>query len=210
VKIGGEVVYSTCTLAPEEDEAVLDAVLTRYPGAVEIMDLSDRLPAPAPALAGDGVQSFDPAVQRAARLWPHRFGTSGFFAALLTKTQPLPVPPSTPPARPFERAGFDILSQHETAGVSRRLLELYGFDLSQLLAAYDWMLLRRGRSLTVVPAHYLQRWRDLPVQALGLPLGDETGDVLVPSHEWVARFAGPLHRRALSPGAGVPRRLAAG
>jgi 16S rRNA (cytosine1407-C5)-methyltransferase len=189
VKTGGEVVYSTCTLAPEEDEAVLDTVIRRHPGLIEVVDLSDRLPGPAPALTGDGMQQFHPSVQRAARLWPHRFGTSGFFAALLTKTGSLPEISSAPPARPFERAGFDILNERETDPVSRELLDRYGFDLIALLKERDWILLRRGRSLSAVPGLYLQRFRDLPVQALGLPLGEELPDAVIPSHEWVARFS---------------------
>jgi 16S rRNA (cytosine1407-C5)-methyltransferase len=190
VKTGGEVVYSTCTLAPEEDEAVLDEVLRRHPGCIEIVDLGDRLPAPAPALAGDGERTFDPAVRRAARLWPHRFGTSGFFAALLIKTVPLPGSPSAPPRRPFARTGFEVVSERETAGVSRQWLDIYAFDLDALLKEYGWTLLRRGRSLSAAPARYLQQFGDLPVQALGLPLGDEINGVLVPSHEWVSRFTG--------------------
>ncbi|HSV86908.1 MAG TPA: hypothetical protein VLH85_10060, partial [Levilinea sp.] len=189
VKTGGQVVYSTCTLAPEEDEAVLDEILRRCPNCLEIVDLSDRLPAPAPALLSDGVHSFDPAVRRAARLWPHRFGTSGFFAALLVKTAPLPGSQSAPPERPFERTGFETLDERNTAAVCRRLLDVYDFDLQGLLAEQDWRLLRRGRSLSVVPAGYLQWFRNLPVQALGLPLAEEAGSDLAPSHEWVARFS---------------------
>jgi 16S rRNA (cytosine1407-C5)-methyltransferase len=189
VKIGGEVVYSTCTLAPEEDEAVLDALLQRFPSQVEIVDLSDQLPAPAPALVSDGSQQFHPSVTRAARLWPHRFGTSGFFAALLTKTDALPVVAAAPPVNPFERAGFELMDERETAGLSRRLLDLYGFDLKMLLDEQHWFLLKRGRSLLAAPLLYLHRFRDLPVQSLGLPLGDEAPDAFVPSHEWVARFA---------------------
>jgi 16S rRNA (cytosine1407-C5)-methyltransferase len=190
VRVGGQVVYSTCTLAPEEDEAVLDALLRRWPGQIEMVDLSERLPGPAPALGSDGVQTFHPAVTQAARLWPHRFGTSGFFAALLTKTERLPGPSSPPPARSLERSGFEVLEARQTAGVARRLLELYGFDLDGLLREQDWVLLRRGRSLTAAAALYLQRFRDLPVQALGLPLGEELPDAIVPSHEWVTRFDG--------------------
>ncbi|MCX7976679.1 MAG: hypothetical protein N2646_06365, partial [Bellilinea sp.] len=33
VRPGGQGVYSTCTLAPQEDEAVLDEVLRRFPTA---------------------------------------------------------------------------------------------------------------------------------------------------------------------------------
>lgn len=188
-KIGGQVVYATCTLAPEENEAVLDTLLKSYPNCFTIVDVSDRLPAPVPALASDGLHTFDPAVPHAARLWPHRFGTSGFFAALLVKTAQLPGSPAAPPARPFERTGFEILDERKTAGVCRRLLEEYGFDLQSLLRAQDWRLLLRGRSLSVVPDCYLQRFRDLPVQALGLPLAEDSDGDLTPAHEWVARFS---------------------
>jgi hypothetical protein len=90
---------------------------------------------------------------------------------------------------PFERAGFELMDERETAGLSRRLLDLYGFDLKMLLDEQHWFLLKRGRSLLAAPLLYLHRFRDLPVQSLGLPLGDEAPDAFVPSHEWVARFA---------------------
>eukprot|EP00920_Eleutheroschizon_duboscqi_P000361 GHVT01001102.1.p1 GENE.GHVT01001102.1~~GHVT01001102.1.p1 ORF type:complete len:976 (+),score=151.56 GHVT01001102.1:2400-5327(+) len=43
-KVGGCVVYSTCTFSPLEDEAVIASVLAASEGAVELVDLSDRLP----------------------------------------------------------------------------------------------------------------------------------------------------------------------
>ncbi len=48
VRTGGQVVYSTCTLAPEEDEAVLLAIKQRFGTAVEIVN--PRLILNAPAL----------------------------------------------------------------------------------------------------------------------------------------------------------------
>ncbi|XP_028410148.1 tRNA (cytosine(34)-C(5))-methyltransferase-like [Dendronephthya gigantea] len=42
--IGGRVVYSTCSMNPVEDEAVVSQLLLRTQGSVELIDVSDRLP----------------------------------------------------------------------------------------------------------------------------------------------------------------------
>jgi len=79
-KPGGRVVYSTCTYAPEENEAVLDRVL-----AEEDCRLVDPgVPIEhAPGVTEWQGESFDPAVERAARVYPHYEDTGGFFVAAL-------------------------------------------------------------------------------------------------------------------------------
>lgn len=189
-RLGGQVVYSTCTLAPEENEAVLDALLKRYPAAFEIVDLSGQLPAPAPALASDGRQVFEPSVTGAARLWPQRFGTSGFFAALLHKQAPLgPAAGVAAPQRPLERSGFEPLSRAQAQALAEDLLSAYAFDLPAVLDAHALSLWRRGRLVYAVPQLYLARFSGLPVQALGLPLGETLPEGFSPSHPWVTRFS---------------------
>uniref|UniRef100_A0A1I8AL02 tRNA (cytosine(34)-C(5))-methyltransferase n=1 Tax=Steinernema glaseri TaxID=37863 RepID=A0A1I8AL02_9BILA len=42
--VGGLMVYSTCSLNPIEDEAVLAELLRHFDGTVELMDVSDKLP----------------------------------------------------------------------------------------------------------------------------------------------------------------------
>jgi 16S rRNA (cytosine1407-C5)-methyltransferase len=185
---GGQVVYSTCTLTPDEDEGVLDALLCQFPGALQIENLQSRLPVPAPALAGDGERAFDPAVQGAARLWPHRFGTSGFFAALITKTASVDAPTMEPPYRPLDRTGFEPLSSAAANEMIRFFRDAYGFDLQAQLAEQDLSLWRHGARLFAFPNIYLNRFAGLPVQSLGLPLGDESTGQFQLAHEWAARF----------------------
>ncbi|WP_049982313.1 RsmB/NOP family class I SAM-dependent RNA methyltransferase [Halorubrum sp. BV1] len=77
---GGTVVYSTCTFAPEENEAVLDHVLANEPCEIVEFDL--------PLEADPGVtewenETYDEAVTRAKRIYPHRNDTGGFFCAKL-------------------------------------------------------------------------------------------------------------------------------
>ena len=72
---GGALVYSTCTLLPEENEAVVAAFLSREPGFRRTD--ARRLPeALRPLLGEDGC----------LRTWPHRHGMDGFFAARLERT----------------------------------------------------------------------------------------------------------------------------
>ncbi|OMO56157.1 Bacterial Fmu (Sun)/eukaryotic nucleolar NOL1/Nop2p [Corchorus capsularis] len=44
LKVGGRMVYSTCSMNPVENEAVVAEILRRCGGAVELVDVSDELP----------------------------------------------------------------------------------------------------------------------------------------------------------------------
>ena len=188
VKVGGQVVYSTCTLSPEEDEGVLDALLHKFPGTFQVDDLDCRLDRPAPALIQDGARSFDPVVRNAARLWPHIFGTAGFFAARLTKVSPLPGLSQEPPARSLDQVGFSPLPRREAAAWASRLAALYGFDFSSLLEGLGLEIWQRGTALYLFPEMFLRHFARLPVQSAGMLLGEDSPDGFTPSHEWVARF----------------------
>jgi 16S rRNA (cytosine1407-C5)-methyltransferase len=196
VKPGGQVVYATCTLAPEEDEAVLDVLLRRYPGQVEIESVNRVLPNPAPALASDGAREFDPQVRRAVRLWPHLYDTSGFFAALIRKRDSPPVQPGAPPTRPLEQAGFTKLTRAGQGEVIERLRDEFGFDLNALLERQAIELWQRGKSVHAFPEMFLARFADVPCAAVGMLIG-ERGDGFAPSHEFAARFSAQFSARRL-------------
>lgn len=70
VRTGGRLIYATCSLLQEENEAVVDAFLQAHPKFV-----AEAGPADFPA----GLLS----AQGQLRLWPHRHGSDGFFAACL-------------------------------------------------------------------------------------------------------------------------------
>ncbi len=79
-RAGGTVVYSTCTFAPEENEAVLQAVLDEYECRVVPFEL--------PLTHAPGVTTwqddhYDAALQHAKRIYPHHNDTGGFFCAKL-------------------------------------------------------------------------------------------------------------------------------
>ncbi|WP_299333180.1 RsmB/NOP family class I SAM-dependent RNA methyltransferase [Haloplanus sp.] len=80
---GGVVVYSTCTFAPEENEAVLDHVLDTE--ACRLADVDVPLEGVAGVTEWEGAE-YDPSVERALRIYPHHNDTGGFFCAKLEVT----------------------------------------------------------------------------------------------------------------------------
>ena len=82
LKPGGTLVYSTCTYAPEENEAVIHEIVEN--GRGEILPLS--LPFDCtPGLTSWKGRSFHPDLAKSARLYPHQVNTWGFFIACLRK-----------------------------------------------------------------------------------------------------------------------------
>lgn len=84
LKPGGTLVYSTCTLSPEENESLVDWALAEFAGALETLPMQLRLPEVHPALAEADGQRFAPGVARAVRLLPSRTW-EGFFVCRFRK-----------------------------------------------------------------------------------------------------------------------------
>jgi hypothetical protein len=77
VKPGGRLVYATCSVLREENDAVVDAFLQAHP-EFQLMPAKEILGKARALEIGDGDR---------LRLLPHRHGTDGFFAVVLRKTK---------------------------------------------------------------------------------------------------------------------------
>jgi 16S rRNA (cytosine967-C5)-methyltransferase len=75
VRVGGRLVYATCSLLTEENEAQIDGFLARHDGFRSV-PLAEAWPLQAPA----------PSPGPYLSLTPLRHGTDGFFAAVLERT----------------------------------------------------------------------------------------------------------------------------
>ena len=81
VRAGGQLLYSTCTYAPEENEEVVREFLRRHPDFVLIPLPESLVAVTAPALATEGVENID----YARRFYPHRNAGEGQFMALFRR-----------------------------------------------------------------------------------------------------------------------------
>jgi 16S rRNA (cytosine1407-C5)-methyltransferase len=196
--VGGELVYSTCSLHPDENEAVLEVLLARYPRAVTIRAV-DHVVA-APALVQDGERRFHPEVGRAVRLWPHLLGTTGFLAALIEKTERVPVERQPYPARSLPERGYRPLAAADEQRALGWFQDTYGFDLEATLAARGLALWRRDEQIHALPDYAKDRWERMPFVAAGMLMAMEERGELIVSHECASRFAADFQANRLTVG----------
>lgn len=90
LKPGGILVYSTCTLTPDENEEVIHFARERFPIEILAFDLTPLKSRP--ALTKFNGKTFHPELQNCRRLYPFENETEGFFIAKLRKTDRLPKP----------------------------------------------------------------------------------------------------------------------
>lgn len=75
LKVGGRLVYATCSILEEENEAIVSTFLATHPQFAKL-SARDLL-----AAQGIGIETGE-----SLQLWPHRHGTDGFFAVALERT----------------------------------------------------------------------------------------------------------------------------
>lgn len=81
---GGTMVYSTCSIAPEENEYVVDDILKRHP-EIEIVPIETEFGSPGyPNPYGVNLNS---SLKLARRFLPHLHGTEGFFICKMKKRE---------------------------------------------------------------------------------------------------------------------------
>lgn len=183
-KIGGEVVYSTCTMAPEENEAVVNAILSLYPQSVSIAEPLIQNPH-SKGLTHFQDLEFHHSLQNTMRVWPHLYATNGFFASKLIKTSQIETNKLAIPQRDFSQTGLFRLKEKETAILFKQIFDRFGLTASQF---NEFEIYQRESQLFLIPKAYLQHFQTLPYNTLGLPLGKLIKGQLEPGFEFVMRF----------------------
>jgi len=93
-KVGGRIVYSTCTLTPEENEEIVAYILNKFSDQLKPLDIGKignrKLGLGESVRDSEIVQQFlSPNPQSpfpSCRLWPQTYDTEGFFAVAFEKT----------------------------------------------------------------------------------------------------------------------------
>lgn len=108
-KTGGYVVYSTCSVTVEENEAVVQYVLRKRPN-VKVVDtgLGDF---GSPGFTSYMGKKFDAKIALTRRYFPHRENVDGFYVCKLKKTGPTPVTNATDDAAPAKNRSARASSQ---------------------------------------------------------------------------------------------------
>ncbi|KAK9458358.1 S-adenosyl-L-methionine-dependent methyltransferase [Dipodascopsis uninucleata] len=143
LKPGGRLVYSTCSLNPVENEAVVAEILRQWKGKVKIVDCADKLPGlirrkgvtqwkvmgrdkqwkaePGPGLPKSVFPQEDLSdlnIERCMRVYPHDQDTGGFFITLLEKLTDNGVPADISNKNSMEaseKRAADSDADHESA-----------------------------------------------------------------------------------------------
>jgi len=87
LKEGGILVYSTCSLEPEENEGVISWFLDKYSNAKALPAKLPGLKTSPPVMEFEG-KKYNKQVKHVLRIWPQDNDTEGFFVAKLQKTPP--------------------------------------------------------------------------------------------------------------------------
>jgi len=124
-KVNGVIVYSTCSISPEENEIIIDKILKEYPVKVEKI----------PFIAGEQFQNglanygdtqFNPDLKKAIRTYPQKSQMEGFFIVRLRKTAATKIHPSK------KLMAFNPLFESNNPNVAevlKHLSERWGIDL---------------------------------------------------------------------------------
>jgi len=81
LKVGGTIVYSTCTHAPEENEEIVNFALKNFPVKIETIKLPIKC---RPGVTSWQGESFSSEVAKACRIYPQDNDSEGFFVSKFT------------------------------------------------------------------------------------------------------------------------------
>ncbi|GAB4229582.1 MAG: 16S rRNA (cytosine(1407)-C(5))-methyltransferase RsmF [Acidobacteriota bacterium] len=165
---GGRVVYSTCTIAPWENEEIIQYALDHFP--VELLP-PEPLPLPSrPGLECFAGQRFHPSMTRTRRIYPHEAGTEGFFLALLRKTDRFGNPARSP-GEASEPIQYRTASDETVAPVLEWLSSRFGFRGD--FPGEAWFV--AGQDLRICSAPQPALPGKVRVLAVGLPVAHLRG-----------------------------------
>jgi tRNA (cytosine49-C5)-methyltransferase len=86
LKVGGELVYSTCSVEPEENEGVVSYLLEKFENADVVKVKLPGLKLAKP-ITEFGKEKYDSRVKNTMRIWPQDNDTEGFFVCKIIKKE---------------------------------------------------------------------------------------------------------------------------
>ncbi|MCX7994689.1 MAG: NOL1/NOP2/sun family putative RNA methylase [candidate division WOR-3 bacterium] len=172
LKPGGIMVYSTCTIAPEENEGVVDYLLKKFPEA-EVLPINLNGFKFRPGVTNWEKENYDPRVKNCARILPQDNDTAPFFLTKITKL-------GLPQMRPGYHGRIEY--QNKIIDMLNRQYELPDNRFS------DFAVFQRGDKYFIsTPEAYA--FIEIPAIRKGLEVGRVYGSNLKPDNDFVQIFA---------------------
>lgn len=137
LKEGGELVYSTCTMTVEENEMVIDKLLSKYP--------LELIPIHLPVKSIDGKTdfgdlTFDKSLSLSKRIIPWEINSEGFFIVKLKKVGEI----ETKPFHERKSREIQFVSNKELRQYFAILESIYGINKSHF---EDYLYIKKGNDI---------------------------------------------------------------
>ncbi len=169
-KVGGRIVYSTCTLTPEENEGVVLSILNKFkdqlvivdPSTVLTCDFSQAISDSAKIQASFGRADTHPMI----RLWPQTYDTEGFFSVIIEKRAPT----RDRTKKPLEAHRWAAVPKARAREITESLAEWYGTGFLH----EGEILLENKEQLFILPEAVLHFFLPVLPYMTGLPFAKNT------------------------------------
>ncbi len=180
-KVGGEILYSTCTITFEENEYIINKVLRRYPVVVEEINL--------PVPSHDGLveaygEKFSDELKKARRILPWEINSEGFFIVKLRKTGETEIPPKNI-SRGSDLA-FLPAENKKVKNYVKRLSDYYEIDWDVL---NQYQFLHKTRDIYFLNKNWNMNYLEI-YERLGIKFGKVDKNEYIVLHSHAARLLG--------------------
>lgn len=166
LKVGGSLIYSTCTLNTIENQQVCHTLKAQYADAVLFEDLRDLFETADQCATPEGF----------LHIWPQTYNTEGFFVAKITKTQSV----ESPKQRRNKLGNFPFTP---LSNKQHKILETH--IKKQFDCTLDGTFYSRDQEIWCFPPTIQPLIGKVKFNRLGYLVATQHKDVLRMSHEWV-------------------------
>jgi len=166
LKVWGTLVYSTCTMTPEEDEAVLSYAKEALWDAIEIVSWTLPWLNSTTWVTHWQWSDYEKEVQNSQKIWPHINDTEGFFISKIIKKSPTNIYESLP----YYQAKKDevILKGKELKALYSQVSKRFWIDKNVFS---DKHIVKKWNELEIRTKQAKQFSNYAMIQNMGIPLG---------------------------------------
>ncbi len=177
LKVGGSLVYSTCTLNQTENQQVCLHLKQRYPDAVEFVPLNDLFVDADKACTAEGF----------LHVWPQIYDSEGFFVAKITKTATIEREKPEPASQKKLQKNFPFT---DVSKKQAQALQEY-FSSFNITLADHGTLMQRDDEFWLFPNNIMPLIGKIRFQRIGIKIADALKKGFKVRHEVLIALADP-------------------